>query len=84
MKLGYYALSDPTQPVAERRSGHAGQPRVLARISRDARSVFHRGAGIARQRDLGLIDMRQIAPTVAQLLGVRLPKASQSPLAVHQ
>ena len=41
-----------------------------------------RGPGIARGRDLGLIDMRQIAPTVAQLLGVRLPAARQMPLAI--
>ena len=47
-------------------------------------AFFIAGAGIARGRDLGLIDMRQVAPTVAQLLGVRLKSASQSPLAIRQ
>jgi hypothetical protein len=35
-------------------------------------AFFIVGAGIARGRDLGVIDMRQIAPTLAQLLGVSL------------
>lgn len=33
------------------------------------------GRPIARGRDLGLIDMRSIAPTIAQVLGARLPDA---------
>jgi predicted AlkP superfamily pyrophosphatase or phosphodiesterase len=40
-------------------------------------SFFVLGTGIAHARNLGLIDMRQIAPTVATLLGVRLPEAQQ-------
>jgi predicted AlkP superfamily pyrophosphatase or phosphodiesterase len=40
-------------------------------------SFFVKGAGIAKGRDLGLIDMRQIAPTVAGLLGVRVREAKQ-------
>jgi hypothetical protein len=42
------------------------------------------GPGVAPHRDLGVIDMRRIAPTVAQQLGVRLSKASQSPLDIRQ
>jgi predicted AlkP superfamily pyrophosphatase or phosphodiesterase len=45
-------------------------------------SFFVMGAGIAHGRDLGLIDMRQIAPTVAGILGVPLPDAKQPKLAV--
>ncbi|WP_053096101.1 hypothetical protein [Frateuria defendens] len=33
------------------------------------------GPGVPAGRDLGLVDMRDIAPTLAQLLGVSLPQA---------
>lgn len=38
-------------------------------------SFFIAGPGIAASRDLGQIDMRDIAPTLATLLGVPLPSA---------
>jgi hypothetical protein len=47
-------------------------------------AFFIDGPGIAPHRDLGVIDMRRIAPTVAQLLGVRLTRASQAPLDIRQ
>lgn len=40
------------------------------------------GAGIAKGHNLGSIDMRQIAPTFARILGVELPTATQPPLAL--
>ncbi len=40
-------------------------------------SFFAVGSGIAHHRDVGTIDMRQIAPTVAAFLGVHLPNAKQ-------
>ena len=46
-------------------------------------SLFILGAGIAAHRDLGVVDMRQIAPTVAQLLGVSLPTAELPALEVR-
>lgn len=45
-------------------------------------SFFISGLGIARGRNLGVIDMRQIAPTVAQVMGVRLPSSQASALRV--
>ena len=33
--------------------------------------------GVAHGKDLGVIDMRQIAPTLAHILGVALPTAQQ-------
>jgi predicted AlkP superfamily pyrophosphatase or phosphodiesterase len=45
-------------------------------------SFFVQGKGIAAGRDLGTIDMRQIAPTLAGLLGVSLPAAKEKPLNV--
>jgi predicted AlkP superfamily pyrophosphatase or phosphodiesterase len=38
-------------------------------------AFFAMGEGVALGRDLGVIDMRQIAPTVAGILGVNLPAA---------
>jgi predicted AlkP superfamily pyrophosphatase or phosphodiesterase len=38
------------------------------------------GPGVAHGHDLGVIDMRQIAPTVAQILHVKLPSAKLLPL----
>jgi predicted AlkP superfamily pyrophosphatase or phosphodiesterase len=43
-------------------------------------SFFITGTGIAQHRDLGVIDMRRIAPTVARLLHVNLPTAAAEPL----
>ena len=40
-------------------------------------SFFAEGPDIAHGRDLGVIDMRRIAPTVAKILGVSLPTAVQ-------
>ncbi len=43
------------------------------------RSTFLvKGTGIAPNHDLGLVDMRSIAPTLAKLLGVTLPGAEMS------
>ena len=48
------------------------------------RSAFMiQGKGIAEGRDLGVIDMRQIAPTLAQLLGLQLTAAKKAALDVN-
>lgn len=46
-------------------------------------SFFLRGKGIAAGRDLGVVDMRQIAPTLARILGLTLNDARQPPLNVR-
>jgi hypothetical protein len=43
-------------------------------------SFFILGPGIPAGRSLGLIDMRAIAPTLAQILGLRLPSAEAQPV----
>jgi len=43
-------------------------------------AFFASGAGIGAHRDLGIIDMRQIAPTVAKLLGAPMPSAKAGSL----
>ena len=45
-------------------------------------SLFIMGQGIAAGRNLGIIDMRQIAPTLAMLLGAKLPTAKAEKLHV--
>ncbi|MDE1178754.1 MAG: ectonucleotide pyrophosphatase/phosphodiesterase [Edaphobacter sp.] len=49
----------------------------------DLRSTFMiKGVGIAKGRDLRVIDMRQLAPTFAKMLDVTLPAAKLAPVNV--
>jgi len=43
-------------------------------------TLMIQGTGVAKARHLGVIDMRQIAPTVAEMLGVSLPQAKMKPV----
>jgi predicted AlkP superfamily pyrophosphatase or phosphodiesterase len=45
-------------------------------------AFFVKGAGVAAGRSLGVIDMRQIAPTLAGMLEVELPSAAQPALPI--
>jgi predicted AlkP superfamily pyrophosphatase or phosphodiesterase len=83
MKPGYYALADATSPLQGEVPGSMGSHGFSPEYPEMRASFFITGPGIAHHRDLGLIDMRQIAPTVAQLLNVRLPAAIQPPLALQ-
>jgi hypothetical protein len=42
------------------------------------------GPGIARGRDLGVVDIRAIAPTLAHELGVSLPDAEAPALSIQK
>jgi predicted AlkP superfamily pyrophosphatase or phosphodiesterase len=84
MKLGYYALSDMTSPLLSEVPGAQGSHGFSPEYPEMRAAFFMAGAGIAPHRDLGLIDMRRIAPTVAQQLGVRLSTGAQAPLDVRQ
>jgi predicted AlkP superfamily pyrophosphatase or phosphodiesterase len=83
MKPGYYLAADPASDrvttLASPHGGHGFSPDFPQMRS----SFFVSGAGIARHRDVGLIDMRQIAPTVAQLLTISLPSAKQAALPIR-
>jgi hypothetical protein len=46
-------------------------------------SFFAIGPAIQRGKDLGIIDMRRIAPTIAGILQISLPTATQPPLDLH-
>lgn len=84
MQSGYYVVTDTTSPLVSDIPGSRGSHGFSPEYPGMLASFFIAGEGIAQHRDLGLIDMRQIAPTVAQLLGVSLPTAAQTPLAVRQ
>ena len=83
MKLGYYALADATSPLVSEIPGTLGSHGFSPDYPEMRASFFIEGSGIAHHRDLGLIDMRQIAPTLAHLLNVRLPAALQPPLVLQ-
>lgn len=83
MKNGYYTAADPSaDPVAEVRGspgGHGFSPDYPEMRA----AFFMAGLGIAQHRNLGVIDMRQIAPTVANILNVTLPSARSTALLVR-
>jgi len=41
-----------------------------------------KGKGVAKARPLGVVDMRQIAPTLAKVLRIELPSAQQPALSI--
>ncbi len=80
LKPGYYTgtnlRGDLVTEFHEPHGGHGFSPEFPEMRA----AFFASGTGIAAHRDLGLIDMRQIAPTVAALLGVPMPTAKADPL----
>jgi predicted AlkP superfamily pyrophosphatase or phosphodiesterase len=84
MKLGYTAAAEPAGDVVTELHGTPGSHGFSPEFPEMRASFFVEGKGIARRRDLGVIDMRQIAPTVAQLLHVQLPAAALAPLPIRQ
>ncbi len=81
MKLGFAigGAYDAPLLVAHEQTGTHG---YLPDIPECYASFLIAGKGIAAGRNLGVIDMRRIAPTLAQALGVRLKDADQPPLPV--
>jgi predicted AlkP superfamily pyrophosphatase or phosphodiesterase len=84
MELGYAIVSDAAGTLVSEVQGTPGSHGFSPEYPEMRASFFIAGRGIAQHRDLGVIDMRQIAPTVAQLLRVRLPTAALAPLPVRQ
>jgi predicted AlkP superfamily pyrophosphatase or phosphodiesterase len=84
MKRGYYVINDSAAPLLSEVHGTPGSHGFSPEFPEMRASFFMAGKGIAHHRDIGVIDMRRIAPTVAQLLNVQLPSAKQAPLPVRQ
>jgi hypothetical protein len=82
-KTGYCAgsaLSGPLVSYSPHKGEHGYNPATTPEMHA---SFFAIGQGIAGGKDLGLIDMRQIAPTLAQIMGISLPTAKQPALTLR-
>ncbi len=75
-----YDLGDAWKGPLVTRAGLPGNHGYLAEFPEMNSSFFIVGPGISAGRSLGLIDMRDIAPTLAGLMGLRLPQAEGKPL----
>jgi predicted AlkP superfamily pyrophosphatase or phosphodiesterase len=81
MKSGYYTGAATDGVLVTDMTDHGGHG--FAPDDPDMRAAFFAaGQGVAQHRDLGLIDMRRIAPTLARWLGVPMPSAAAPPLSV--
>jgi predicted AlkP superfamily pyrophosphatase or phosphodiesterase len=81
MKTGYRMGAALKGPVVENLSNTSGAHGFLPNLHPELRSSFFLiGANSRAGKNLGTIDMRQIAPTLAGLLGVSLPSAHAAPL----
>ena len=79
MKPGYYAGANATGDMVTEMQGTHGGHGFSPEYPEMRAALFLSGPGIPH-RDLGVIDMRQIAPTIAALLGVAMPSAKAAPL----
>jgi predicted AlkP superfamily pyrophosphatase or phosphodiesterase len=70
---------DLVNALPDEKGGHGFSPEFPEMHA----SFFAAGVGIAHHRDLGIIDMRQIAPTVAKILNLQMPSAKATPLHVQ-
>lgn len=81
-KPGYYVgrgLSTPLITDAHQKGTHGYLPTHPELQS----AFFMLGPDVMKGKNLGVIDMRQIAPTIAMELHVSLPDATMQPLNVH-
>ncbi len=79
---GYYVGRNLTTPLitdASQKGTHGYLPTHPELQS----SFFIMGPSVTRGKNLGVIDMRQIAPTIAQELEVKLPQATQPILSIR-
>ena len=83
MQPGFYTGAATSGELGVPLSGHGGHG--FAPDTPEMRAAFFAaGTGVARHRDLGVVDMGRIAPTVARWLGVAMPSAPAAPLPVRQ
>jgi len=82
LKPGYYTANALTGSLVTPIPGHRGSHGFSPEDPEMRSSFFAVGSGIAHHRDLGVVDMRQIAPTVAGILHVHMPTAKATALHV--
>ena len=73
LKPGWQAAPTPRAPMTS--TGRGGEHGHLPDLPDLHASLFLVGSGIPAGRDLGVVDMRDVAPTLARWLGVSLPAA---------
>jgi predicted AlkP superfamily pyrophosphatase or phosphodiesterase len=83
MKQGYTAGPAQSGPLVVAQSSLKGSHGFWPQFPEMHSSFFILGQGVVHGRDLGTIDMRQIAPTLAAILGVSLPTAKQPRLTIE-
>jgi len=74
LKPGWRTGHEPDQPVLSKVKV-GGTHGALPDLPELRASFFLVGPGVPAGRDLGLIDMRDVAPTLAHLVGLSLPSA---------
>jgi predicted AlkP superfamily pyrophosphatase or phosphodiesterase len=82
-KPGYYLSAGTSGNLVTEIPGSRGSHGFSPEYPEMRASFFALGAGIAHHRDLGVVDMRRIAPTVAGILNVPMPTAKAAPLEVR-
>ena len=83
LRAGFYTGAALTGPLLVETPGHGTHGYNPATTPEMGASFFIAGPEITSGRNLGLVDMRQIAPTLARILGVSLPDARQSVLTLR-
>jgi predicted AlkP superfamily pyrophosphatase or phosphodiesterase len=84
LKPGYYTGPGVSGSLVTEVPGSRGSHGFSAEYPEMHSSFFAVGAGVARGRDLGVVDMKSIAPTVAGMLGVKMPTAKAEALPVKR
>jgi predicted AlkP superfamily pyrophosphatase or phosphodiesterase len=80
LKIGYETGSHATGPIVVTPGGNKGTHGYFPAHPEMRATFMIDGPGLARHGALGEIDMRDIAPTLAKVLGVGLPQATGKPL----
>jgi hypothetical protein len=83
LRPGYAAGGALTGPIVRDRTTTGGAHGYAPTHPELHASFIIAGPGIAAGKNLGEIDMRAIAPTLARLMGVPLPTADLMPLDVR-
>lgn len=78
MQPGYETGRDPAAPVTQP-STYKGMHGYVPGDAAMRSTLIVAGPGQERGRDLGTVDMRAIAPSIARILGVPLPTADVKP-----
>ncbi len=82
LKIGYEMAYSLAMPLITKPS-NLGMHGYVPERAEMRSSFFILGPHIPKAKSLGEIDMRQIAPTLAEVLHVRLAGAEMAPLALH-